>query len=173
MREKWPQRIFKFDTPPGQMPYLIERLRGTAARMEEKVRDLSPDIHQRRIGQTWSIQENMGHLMDIEDLHLARLDELAKGVDTLRPADMTNQRTWDANHNATPIEKILAGFRAVRTRLVDRLESWDPARLEVGAMHPRLKIPMRVIDVAYFTAEHDDYHLARAQELIREFAWEK
>ena len=168
MREKWPERVFAFDTPVGRMPCLLERLRGTAARIEEKIRGVSAEVLQRRAGNTWSVQENIGHLMDIEDLHLARLDELAAGLVALRPADMTNQRTWDANHNATPLAQLLIGFRAVRQRLVSRLEAWDPARLETGAMHPRLKIPMRVVDLAFFTAEHDDYHLARMHELLAE-----
>jgi hypothetical protein len=33
------------------------------------------------------------------------------------------------------------------------------------ARHPRLGTPMRLIDLAYFVAEHDDHHLARLREL--------
>ena len=169
MREKWPDRVFRFDIPPGRMPYLLERLRGTPARIEEKVNGMSPDDLHHRIGRTWSIQENIGHLLDIEDLHLARLDELKAGLPALRAADMNNKRTWDANHNAVPLERILHQFREVRATLVKRLEAWEPDRLETSALHPRLQIPMRVIDLAYFTAEHDEYHLARIQELHMSF----
>ena len=28
---------------------------------------------------------------------------------------------------------------------------------------------MRIVDIAYFDSEHDDYHLARISELIRTF----
>jgi hypothetical protein len=34
------------------------------------------------------------------------------------------------------------------------------------AVHPRLQMPMRLVDWAYFVAEHDDHHLARIRELI-------
>jgi hypothetical protein len=34
------------------------------------------------------------------------------------------------------------------------------------SLHPRLKVPMNVIDLAYFVAEHDDYHLVRISELL-------
>lgn len=166
MLEKWPQRTFKFDLPAARLPCLLERLRGTPARVEDKIRGVSPERLRKRVGETWSVQENIGHLTDIEELHLARLDELERGVETLRAADMANKKTWEADHNARPIARVLEALRASRAQLVDRLESWDPARLEVGAMHPRLRIPMRVIDVAFFTAEHDDYHLARMQELL-------
>ena len=37
------------------------------------------------------------------------------------------------------------------------------------ARHPRLKKEMRVLDLAFFIAEHDDHHLARISELIRRF----
>jgi len=38
----------------------------------------------------------------------------------------------------------------------------DPDELvERSAFHPRLKKPMRIIDLAFFVAEHDDYHLAK------------
>ncbi len=167
--EKWTERTFRFDTPPGRMPFLLERLRGTPARLEEKVRGVPAGVLQRRDGHTWSAQENLGHLLDLEALHLARLDDFAAGLETLRPADMSNQRTWDADHNAAPLAQLLDAFRRARTRFVDRLAGWNPERIEQSALHPRLKTPMRVIDLAYFTAEHDDYHLARMELLISSF----
>ena len=48
-----------------------------------------------------------------------------------------------------------------------RLDRWDASRLSVTALHPRLNQPMRVVDMAFFTAEHDDHHLARMTELSR------
>jgi hypothetical protein len=82
---------------------------------------------------------------------------------------MTNKKTWDADHNSTPLVRIIERFRAERAALVNRLEAWDPQRLDTSALHPRLGLPMRVIDLAYFTAEHDDYHLARVHELLTMF----
>ena len=82
---------------------------------------------------------------------------------------MTNQRTWDANHNAVPPARTVEKFRAARSRLIARLEAMDPEGLEASALHPRLKVQLRVIDLAYFAAEHDDYHLARVHELFTMF----
>jgi hypothetical protein len=36
-------------------------------------------------------------------------------------------------------------------------------------VHPRLQQPMRVVDMAFFVAEHDDHHLARMTQLARMF----
>jgi hypothetical protein len=53
---------------------------------------------------------------------------------------------------------------------VRRLDEYDATFVERTALHPRLKMKIRVIDLAFFIAEHDDHHLARISELIRLFA---
>ncbi len=178
-RERWFERTFVFDLPTGRFPFLLERLRGMPVRAEEKVRGVGRDLHTRRLNDTWSIQENLGHLIDLEALHMRRLEELAVLAEVgrpagdlpmLAPADLENRATWEANHNVRSIEEVLRDLRRGRTAFVTRLESWDPVRLDVAGIHPRLKQPMRVIDLAYFVAEHDDYHLARVQELLITFA---
>lgn len=166
MREKWFERTFNFDVPVGRMPYLIERLRGTPARIDEKIRGVPASILTSRIENTWSIQENIGHLADLERLHLARLDDLEQHLSDLRPADLTNKPTWDSDHNSKSIAAVCEAFRAVRQRFINRLEQWKPEELDFHAMHPRLKVPMRAIDVAIFAAEHDDYHMVRIHELL-------
>ena len=70
------------------------------------------------------------------------------------------------------IETILAAFRRERMELVRRLDAYDEAFVQQTALHPRLKTPVRVIDLAFFIAEHDDHHLARISELIRLFGSE-
>ena len=57
---KWPwiDRKFSFDFPVSKFPDLIERWRGTPARLEDRVAGLSRDVLIRRTGDGWSIQEN-------------------------------------------------------------------------------------------------------------------
>jgi len=168
-RERWFDRSFEFTLPPSAMPGLIERLRSTAPRLEALTRGLDRETLTRREGNTWSIQENIGHLIDLEDLHLRRLDELEAGASELTAADVENRRTWLAEHNSRPLAAILDEFRESRGTLVTRLEAWPRSQLERAGLHPRLKKPMRVIDLAFFTAEHDDHHLARIEELLEAF----
>ena len=168
-RVPWTERTFNFDFPVDLFPELIERLRGTPARVEEIARALESEVLTRRDGRAWSIQENIGHLANVEALFTGRLDDYDAGAETLRPADMTNRKTHEANHNARPIEDVLAEFRAVRRALVARLESLRPGDFARVARHPRLNKPMRVVDMLLFQAEHDDYHLARITALIRQF----
>ncbi len=163
----WTERTFSFDSPAGLSGELLERLRGTPARVEEIARSLPAGVLTRREGDTWSIQENIGHLADLESLFTGRLDDFAAGTETLRPADMTNQRTHEADHDARPIEDVLSRFRGLREQLVTRIETLDPADFSRTARHPRLGVPMRLVDMMLFHAEHDDYHLARIRQLIR------
>lgn len=111
------------------------------------------------------MQEHVGHLADLDALHLKRLDEIERGAPELSGHDMTNRATWEANHNARPYAEVLGRFRATRSVLVARLANWDPARISASALHPRLKQPMRVVDIAFFAAEHDDYYIAEIESI--------
>jgi len=166
-RTKWFEREFDFSLPVGVFPCVVERLRGTPARLEELVRALPPGLLTARRDGAWSIQENVGHLLDLDELHEGRLEDYARRLDTLRPADLTNRKTYDANHNDARIEDLLARFRAARFRLVRRLEALSEEEVAASALHPRLQKQMRVIDMALFVAEHDDNHLATITELSR------
>jgi uncharacterized damage-inducible protein DinB len=164
---RWFDRKFTFDLSVKMYPNVVERLRGTPARLEERVRPLSKEVLTRRDGKAWSIQEHTGHLWDLEALGDGRLDEFEAGAKDLRPADLENRKTHEANHNANDIGKILKEFRAARARMVARLDGYDEAFIERTALHPRLRQPMRVVDLAFFMAEHDDHHLAVISRLIR------
>lgn len=168
-RIKWTDRTFDFSFPVELHPEMLERLRGTPARAEDLVRELPRATLARRDGEKWSIQENIGHLLDLEELFRGRLDDYDRGLDALRAADMSNQKTQGAQHNQAPIEKILRAFRQERGKAIARLEKAEPWYFARTALHPRLKKPMRVVDMIYFQSEHDDYHLARVSELIRLF----
>jgi len=167
----WTERKFSFDYPAAKWPDLMERVRGTPARIEERVRGLPKDVLTRREnGKGWSIQENIGHVIDLEDIHLRRIEEILAGKAVLVAADMTNRKTHEADHNAKDIRALCAELRAERARLVAQFEGLSESDWGKSALHPRLKQPMRIVDIACFTAEHDDYHLARVGELIRLFS---
>jgi uncharacterized damage-inducible protein DinB len=167
-RTKWFERRFDFNLPVGVFPSVVERLRGTPARLEEMVRSLPSEALTARRGEAWTIQEHVGHLADLDELHEGRLEDYARGLDTLRPADLANRKTYEANHNGARIEDLLAQFRAARLRFVRRLESLGEDEVAASALHPRLNQQMRVIDMALFVAEHDDHHLATITELSRQ-----
>ena len=120
--QRWFERQFTFDLPLSRFPNVLERLHGSPARLEERVRSLPPATLTARFKDAWSIQENVGHLRDLEPLWIRRAEQLLAGA--------------------------------------------DASALERTARHPRLGTPMRLIDIAFFTAEHDDHHLARITEMM-------
>lgn len=162
----WFERTFEFRFPVDQYPNLCGRLRGTPARLEEIVRGVPRDVLVRKPGAKWSAQEHVGHLLDLEPLWAARVDDFVAGGDTLTAADLRNRKTDDANHNARDIQAILAEFRAARRRLMDRVRALPTEVFGRTMLHPRLKQPMRLVDHLHFVAEHDDHHLAVIWELI-------
>ncbi|UOQ68819.1 DinB family protein [Hymenobacter volaticus] len=164
---KWFEREFAPFADPRLLPSLLERLMGTPARLEEKLAGIAPPWLTLRVDGTWTIQENVGHLADLEPLWLGRLEDIVSGAAELRPTDLTNRATTDANHNATSLPALLYSFRQQRMRTVHRLQDLNGEVLNWSARHPRLHTPMRLPDLFLFVAEHDDHHLARISELAR------
>ena len=163
----WAERRFEFNFPDGIHPELIERLRGTPARMADRLANLPPDRLTHRPARGWSIQQHCGHLGDLDrTLFMLRLDEYARGAELLTRADMENRVTEEAGHNGRPFAAVLAGVRDARRAVIERLERLDPADFTRVALHPRLQRPMRLLDLMFFQAEHDDYHLARITGLL-------
>jgi uncharacterized damage-inducible protein DinB len=164
----WFDRKFDFTFPAEQYPNVCVRLRGTPARLEEILRKVTTDVDV-LVGKPqgkWSAQEHAGHLLDLEPLWMARVDDFLTDRDTLAVADLGNRKTHEANHNAQELAEILAGFRTARLRLVAHLGTFEPDVFARTRLHPRLKQPMRLVDHLYFVAEHDDHHLAKISELI-------
>lgn len=168
-KTKWIERGFILDTPAGMFPNLLERFKGTPARLEEAVRDLPSDILTKRDGDSWSIQEHAGHLLDLEELTENRIKEFLSGAEELTPADMSNKKTYEEDHNSKNIEDILSELRRRRTAMAESIENLDEATITREALHPRLKKTMRLIDLVYFNSEHDDHHLASITALKKRF----
>jgi len=164
-RIKWTDRRFNFDFPAGIYPEIIERIRGTPARLEDLLAGLPAQSVTAQVEGRWSMQENAGHLLDLEALVTQRIDEYVAGNSTLHAADMSNRKTYEATHNNVPLSSILNAFRTARHEIVDRLETFDADVFARAALHPRLNVQMRLVDMLFFQAEHDDYHLARISEL--------
>jgi len=108
----------------------------------------------------------VGHLLDLEPLCFQRTEQLFTGDKELVTADLTNRRTHEAHHNDRNLTDLLRDFRAARTQLVCRLAQADDGVLGHSAIHPRLRTPMRLVDLALFIAEHDDHHLATIAALL-------
>lgn len=164
----WFERKFEFMFPVELYPDLCMRLRGTPARLEEVVRGCAADRMQRASQGKWSAQEHAGHLLTLELLWLARVEDFVAGRNELTAADLSNRSTDEARYNSRALDSILADFRRARLKMVDRLQQLDAALFAHVLQHPRLKVPMRLVDHLFFVAEHDDHHLAIIWEMIHD-----
>jgi uncharacterized damage-inducible protein DinB len=163
---RWFERKFDFSFSAELLPTVCARLRGTPARLEELLRGRSHKALTNRVEGKWSALENAGHLADLEPLWLTRVGDFEAGRPELTVTDLRNSKTDETNYNARPLEETLTAFRVARSRTMQRIESLDSTLFACTSMHPRLKVPMRLVDHLYFVAEHDDHHLARIWELV-------
>jgi uncharacterized damage-inducible protein DinB len=162
----WFERRFEFSFPVELQSNVRSRLRGAPGRLEETLRGAAHQTLVRKLEQKWSAQEHAGHLLDLEPLWLARVEDYVAGSAQLTTTDLANRKTDEANYNARPLEQVLAQFRAARAKLLERVNELDAFLFSQSIPHPRLKTPMRLVDHLYFVAEHDDHHLARIWELL-------
>jgi uncharacterized damage-inducible protein DinB len=163
----WFDREFDFSFPVEMHPNLCARLRGTPARLEDALRDRAAnEVLTYKPQQKWSAQEHAGHLLDLEPLWLARVEDYIQGNEQLATTDLQNRKTDDANYNSQPLEQVLGQFRAARKALLKRVEGLGAGLFSRPIPHPRLKVPMRLVDHLFFVAEHDDHHLAKIWELV-------
>lgn len=157
---QWFERVFVFGLPPGMFPFYIERLEGTLPRIEKKVGDLSENILSERMDGKWSIKENIGHLAEVDEVGIRRIDEMIKGISPMSPAVFEPKP-----YHEWPIQNILDYFQLTRSKNLKRYNELGPEELRKTSLHPRLKVMMSPVDLAWFDAEHDDHHLLRINEI--------
>lgn len=162
---KWFDRKFDFNFTENNFPTILERLRTAPLRLSVMMSQIQPEYLETRMNNTWSIKENIGHLSDLEPLWQRRLSDIISGEEFMTMTDLTNSKTELAGHNRKSTEDLLDEFSAVRNQTLLLLENLDEQNIFKSSLHPRLKTPMRTIDLFLFVAEHDDHHLARISEI--------
>lgn len=162
---KWFERKFDFSYEQNIFPSIVERLDGTFIRLRSKLEKIPSELLEIKPDEKWSIKENIGHLIDLEPIWHQRLDDIMQGKEYLCSADLENKKTHFAKHNTTPIESLLTQFQEIRNITLTKLKDLKEEDVYRSALHPRLKTPMRTMDLFLFVAEHDDHHLARVSEI--------
>jgi hypothetical protein len=163
----WLEYKWNFDFPAGMYRAVLGRLRGTPGRLEELLRGASREALTRKPGGKWSVLEHVGHLLILDErLHAPRVEQYLRGEAELLAADMSNRATGEARFNEREAGELLREFRAAREQMLRRLDALTLADAERVARHPRLNVPMRLVDLCYFCAEHDDHHVAMIHEMV-------
>src|SRR5688500_9756671 len=90
------ERKFEFNFPLGLFSVIVERLRGCTPRIKALVAG-KPEKLLGSAPHGWSVKEHIGHLYDLEELWFGRIEDFLSGAKTLRAADMTNEKTHNAD----------------------------------------------------------------------------
>lgn len=165
MKTKWVERKFNFEFDFSIYPEFIKRLKATPNILDSLIKSIPLGLHKIRRNNEWSIQENVGHLITVDDLFIGRLDDYESNAKSLKPADVSGAGTNKENYNSKNIQNLLYLFCEKRTGYIHRLENANPNLFNKSAWHPRLEKPIRLCDMLYFQAEHDDYHINKIKYL--------
>ena len=165
-RTKWFDRKFETIKDSSLLIDIIERLEGTGLRIEHKLNNSGNAYLQSTANNKWSIKKQIGHLGDLEPLWLDRVKQIKAGATDLIAADLNNKKTEEAEHDARKIKELITDFSLQRSKLITELRDCTIDQLSNQSKHPRLVKPMKLVDLAYFVAEHDDHHLATIQEML-------
>jgi len=165
--KNWLTKKWDFNFPVSRYPEFLETLKSTPQKLESLISSLTREklIHKKI--DDWSIQENAGHLITVDELFIGRLEDYLNRLEELRTADITGSSTNKVDYNSWNIQVIVKDFRRQRQKYIQNLEKLDSEDFEKSAFHPRLKTQMRLCDMLYFQAEHDKYHLEIIEILKR------
>lgn len=158
----WLERRFNFGQPPELLVFFLERLQGSVVRMKSKVDEIPNNILSAQVEGKWSVKENIGHLGEVEEILPKRIDEILNGVPTMSPAVFPVTR----DYNKMTIAEVVAFFEESRLATLQVYNTLQPEAYKLTSIHPRFKVPMSTVDLAFFHAEHDDHHLVRMSEII-------
>jgi hypothetical protein len=163
-RLPWFERMFDFPKQKEMLPFYLERLEGTIPRIEHKTKNLDDKILSTKYNDKWSIKQNIGHLAEVDQVNNRRVDEILSGITVLSPAVFEPM-----DYNPWPIEKVIEYFREHRLSNISKYRNLSSIHLSKSSVHPRLKVIMTPVDLAYFDAEHDDHHLLKISDILYTF----
>lgn len=159
----WFERNLKFGYPKEMLPFFLERLEGSIVRLQAKVKGIDDTILSRKPNDKWSVKQNIGHLAEVDEIANKRLDEMAAGISPMSPAVFEPR-----DYNPWPIEKVIELFKTNRLKNLKKYQSLAEIDLLKSSLHPRLKVMMTPVDLAWFDAEHDDHHFVAINNILKQ-----
>ena len=129
----------------------------------QKVNGVDENLLSEKLEGKWSIKQNIGHLAEVDEIANKRIDEILAGAEFLSPAVFEPKQ----DYNSMLVGEVLRYFQSTRKSNLDRYKNISSASVAKRSTHPRLKVLMSVVDLAWFDAEHDDHHLVRINEILQ------
>lgn len=156
-------RSLEIKSPPA----IMAALAATPAAIETLTRTLIPSLWvERPAPQEWAINEIICHLRDVDaEVNLQRLDLLLSEENPFIPGVNTDNWAEVRNYHAQNGLQALEGFMAVRTMMLERLETLSPADWQRSARHAIFG-PTTLQEIMEFVVTHDRTHIRQVGNTI-------
>src|SRR5688572_24074099 len=163
---KWFDRKFDFSFGADEYPAIYQRLQQAPDMLAAILHNKPENILSHQPDGKWSVKEHTGHLSILEPLWRTRIHDIMEKKPVLSPTDLTNTATTEAGFNNYTIRELLQQFATERRETLSLLDSINVPNENHTSLHPRMQQPMRMIDILYFTVEHDEHHMAVIREMV-------
>jgi N-acetylglutamate synthase-like GNAT family acetyltransferase/uncharacterized damage-inducible protein DinB len=162
----WFERKFDFNLSKADFEILLDRLDKNAERLRKITVGTPEQILNFKPSGKWSIKEHIGHLSILESIWQKRFLEIKEQKPEMSSADLNNTATNESLLNQYTLETLIVEFQCKRQKTIQLLKNFKATDFKNSLLHPRLKQPMRIIDLMYFVAEHDDHHIYHLSNIL-------
>ncbi|MBO9676297.1 MAG: DinB family protein [Sphingobacteriaceae bacterium] len=163
---KWFDRKFDTNIDIVQFEDVLNRMEHFPAALNQLLETCPKKITTIKTDGKWSVNENVGHLILLEDLWRRRFQDIKDGKQDMSPADLNNTATDQANFNELALDELIKSLRDERAKTIALLQGISKEDLLKKSIHPRLNQPMNIVDLMYFVAGHDEHHMTTIQSII-------
>ncbi len=160
---EWIDRQWTFDDSAEINTQHVFILNATADQFKFIIENRTSDHLRHKPGGKWSIHEQAGHVLPIESLWIARLDNIVMKSETLWSWNGTNADTDAGNFNEQRIVKILEDFTDDRKVHTEMLWKMDDSASSLKCFHTRIGQPFTLADHVY-----TDWTSVIVQSLLRQ-----
>ena len=163
---KWFERKFDFSFDVEQYSTIYQRLQQAPGMLATLIHNKPEELLTHQPEGKWSVKEHVGHLSLLEPLWRTRIQDILEKKPTLTPTDLDNKKTSETGFNNYSITELLQKFTDERKETLALLDGINVKDQQGTSLHPRMQQPMRIIDILYFTAEHDEHHMGVIQHYL-------
>jgi uncharacterized damage-inducible protein DinB len=145
---------------------VIDLLRSAPDRLGVLLEKNSDSNSRKSINGHWTGNEHAGHLLTMESLWIARLDDFAGGNPKLRQWNGHNRDTVAADYNRSRIQKIIEEIEAIRLPHTKMLEKFKGNESLMKAWHPELSREVNLLEHLNLVWLHDLHHIGAIGNLL-------
>jgi hypothetical protein len=147
----------------------IEQLRAFPAQLQAVVASLNDMQLRFKPANEWSVIENIGHLIDIDELYVGRVDRILAEERPAFPRFEPDPIVAAKGYQQMNGHDVLQQFITTRQATIDGLSTIEPDELDRAGMHA-VYGEMTLRRLVEQLANHDQKHLVQIHETLAAYA---